>query len=330
MTARSLVGIPSEGIIKAVATLDECHAGTYWVRVKFAGKERVPNWRDAACIMLVKIKTYWTDRTIASMFGLVDPADDPEGVNGAHKLVARVFRAFLPMYVDMVDKTVARRVEWQDVDRFRHKDFRENGWDIVYQVNDATTYDVQKSTDPMTNHLTYSNYKNKTGFMSNHVMGPDTLPFSVTPTYAARCDDATLMAAPDAGFEDTWIAPRPGIAKAGSMGDKGTKARKMVEAIGGVYFEPPFCSDGMMTAGEVRQSELVAKPRSHVERCIGFTRGHKMLREPLPASYFCLLDDIVKVATFNIHFTPFVKAMRAVPGGDEDAGDGDSDDSDDA
>lgn len=308
---RSYVGMPSEGLVKAVAVLDACHAGQYWDEVKLAGKQRVRDWRDAVCIMLMKVKTYLSDRSIATMFGLVDSLDDPDGVNGADALVGRIFDVMLPMYVHMIEQTVGRPVEWEDVDRFRHPDFRKDGMHVVYQVNDATTYHCQKSTDPTTNHHTYSAYKGRHGFIVNHVMGPDTLPYANTPAFAARADDSTVMQHPDADFEGKWIEPRPGIDKAGSLGDKGTKARKAVEDLGGVYYEPPFCQDGQMTAAEIWQAEKVAKPRSHVERCIGFPRGHKLLREPVPSSYFPLLDEIVTVATFNIHFTPFVKAMRA-------------------
>ena len=318
-TCRSLTGLPSKGLEKAVRSCEICHFERIWESQQFKNKKNAPRWETCVCIMLVKIKQFPTDATIAARFGMVAENDN----GAATALVGIIWTACLTPYVYMLEMTVARLCDYQDVDRFRSSFFKEKGWEVVYSVEDMTTFPVQMQRDPFCQSETFSSYKHRHGAVSNVTMGPDLLPLWTTPAFGARASDPQVIAAPASQYVERLIEPPPGVTGA-CMGDKGTKIRQLCKDAGRDYFEPPYVHDGELTALEVRQSEQVAKPRSHVERVIRFPRGHKLLHTEVPSAYFPYLDDVIKVAVFNIHFTPFVKIMRT----DAYAGDGDSSDDD--
>ena len=314
-SCRSIVGMPSRGLEKALLSCEICHFAKIWETQRFKNKKNAPPWKTCVCMMLMKIKQFPSDAVIASRFGLVT-----EGDNGASTaLVGIIWTACLPGYVYMLTMTVARQCGYQDVDRFRNKYFKENGWHCIYSVEDMTTFPCQQQRDPFCQSLTFSSYKHRHGGVFNTTMGPDLLPLHATPAFGARFGDADVIAAPASEYVSRLIEPPPGV-KGATMGDKGTKIRKLCNDAGRDYYEPPFVHDGELTALEVSQSEKVAKPRSHVERVIQFPRSHKMLHTGVPSAYFPYLDDVIKIAVFNIHFTPFVKEMRTAEydGSDDD------------
>ena len=141
-------------------------------------------------------------------------------------------------------------------------------------------------------------------------MGPGLLPRHATPCYACPADDASIIKAPGSGWKERALARGKR-----AMADKGVKTAGYVRPLGSGFVCPPFCHDGKLTALEVEEGERVARPRSHVERLIGFVQRNRFMQHRLHPAHFPKMSQVIYISTMLLHFVP--SWLSAGGGGEE-------------
>lgn len=210
---------------------------------------------------------------------------DSVGLTGAR--MGQIFNSSIPL----IAREMEELIFWPDaseIKKFLPVSFL-NKYYSIQSIIDCFEVQIQKSTNPILQSITYSQYKSCNTLKYLVSCAPCGLVTFVSKGFPGRASDQKIVL--KSGYLNKI---RQG---AGVLADRGFKnVASDVASVGGNLIRPPSVSkDEPLSKEEAMQAKEIASVRIHVERLIRRFREYRMCapHAELPSTLFNKLDDIV-------------------------------------
>ncbi len=217
--------------------------------------------------------------------------------------IGRIFSKFMPV----IAKYLEPFVFWPTNEQIRKRlpiQFRHR-YSSVHCMIDAFEIQIEKSTDPVLQALTWSDYKEANTFKYLLACSPDGLIVYLSIGFGGRTSDLELTRS--SGFIDSL---KEGMEV---MADRGFKhVDQLLREKGCKLIRPPSVSAGEILSKEVSiDSKRIASLRSHVERAIRRIREFTFLAPHACTDHGLIkhLDNAVKIAGALVNLQPPIIAQ---------------------